>query len=176
MELLYYLVVPWVGVKMVFVCHLLLARRTRLGFLESLLSAIGIGTALAAALQLVVTLIVYPLPAPDAAGYAIVNIIIYLALLYIYINFVNMGETARRVRLLRELSAVAQGLSREELLARYNAREIVTKRLERLCATGQVVRGSDGLFKARRGSAMLRTARVLRAAKILLLGRSGRLT
>jgi hypothetical protein len=156
MELLYYLVVPWVGVKMVFVCHLLLARRTRLGFLESLLSAIGIGTALAAALQLVVTLIVYPLPAPDAAGYAIVNVIIYLAL--------------------RELSAVAQGLSREELLARYNAREIVTKRLERLCATGQVVRGSDGLFKARRGSAMLRTARVLRAAKILLLGRSGRLT
>jgi hypothetical protein len=49
-----------------------------------------------------------------------------------------MGETARRIRILRELVASDHSPTFEELVARYGAHEIVDRRLERLIGAGQV--------------------------------------
>jgi hypothetical protein len=49
------------------------------------------------------------------------NVVIYFALSYCYFHFVNLGETARRIRMLRELYASHEGLTVGEILDRYNA-------------------------------------------------------
>ena len=66
------------------------------------------------------------------------NIAIYCLLGYCYFHFVNLGETARRVRILRELADSSGGLTLGELLLRYNAGEIVENRLERLSSNNQI--------------------------------------
>ncbi|MDD4182786.1 MAG: hypothetical protein PHT53_03085 [Candidatus Omnitrophica bacterium] len=69
----------------------------------------------------------------------LINIASYSALGYCYFHFVNLGETARRIRLLRELSESKNGLSVDEILQRYNAKEIMENRLSRLLKSEQVV-------------------------------------
>lgn len=168
----YYLTVPCVGALAVMVFHILLSQRRSGGFLEALVVAVALGFCAMLGLQVLVGF-VWPLSGFDAAGYFIANLILFGALLYLYVNFVNMGETARRIRILTELRQAPQGLSRQELLKRYNAEEIIDKRLHRLCVTGQVIGGSDGLLRVKPGSAMLRVARFVRMMKILLLGKKG---
>ncbi len=50
-----------------------------------------------------------------------------------------MGETARRIRLLRELCDSPQGLTKEEILSRYNAAEVINMRMIRLLNNRQVI-------------------------------------
>jgi hypothetical protein len=57
---------------------------------------------------------------------------------YIGFHLDNMAETARRVRLLRELDA-ARGLTREALLAAYPPQEVFDLRIRRLTLAGQCV-------------------------------------
>lgn len=78
-------------------------------------------------------------PPVDAAFRALLSLGCYAALGYCHFHFVNLGETARRIRLLRELHDAGGALTRAELVARYGAREIVAKRVARLLGTGQVV-------------------------------------
>jgi hypothetical protein len=76
--------------------------------------------------------------APDSAGRAAANVLIYLCFCYVYFHFNNMGETARRIRLLRELVSAGRPLALAEITERYGANEIVERRLGRLLAAGQV--------------------------------------
>ncbi len=69
----------------------------------------------------------------------IVNLVIYGCLSFSFFNFINMGETARRIRLLRELYEAAEGLTKEEILKRYNAKGIINVRVNRLLNNGQIV-------------------------------------
>lgn len=71
----------------------------------------------------------------------------YLSLVYCYfLGFFNVGESARRVRLLIELeSAGTRGLTLQEILSAYNADMIVTARLARLVASGQILE-RDGQY------------------------------
>lgn len=57
---------------------------------------------------------------------------------YIGFHLDNMAETARRIRLLRELEA-ARGLTREALLAAYTPQEVFDLRIRRLTLAGQCV-------------------------------------
>ena len=98
------------------------------------------------------------------------NLVAYGALGYGYFHFVNLGETARRIRILRELAESEGGLTLGELLARYNAREIVQRRLKRLLDTRQVVL-RDGRYRIGR-TAVLRMAEAMALMKRLLLGGS----
>ncbi len=66
------------------------------------------------------------------------DLCIYVCAAYVFFHLINMGETARRVRLVIELAAAPRGLTRAELLARYGAREIVDRRLGRLAGSGQI--------------------------------------
>ena len=59
-----------------------------------------------------------------------------------------MGETARRVRILIELTeAGATGLSEDSIQERYSDREVVDRRLERLFAIRQIEERNGRLFK-----------------------------
>ncbi|PIQ99599.1 MAG: hypothetical protein COV66_10620 [Nitrospinae bacterium CG11_big_fil_rev_8_21_14_0_20_45_15] len=66
------------------------------------------------------------------------NGVIYMALSYCYFHFINMGETARRIRILRELNDSDNGLTMDEILKRYNANDMIRMRMDRLLNNGQV--------------------------------------
>ncbi|OIO38381.1 MAG: hypothetical protein AUJ75_02940 [Candidatus Omnitrophica bacterium CG1_02_49_10] len=76
---------------------------------------------------------IFMLSSPSLNGF-----IVYLALSNVYFHFMNMGETARRIRILRELASSKDGLTLEELLKRYNAEEIIERRLKRLMDNRQI--------------------------------------
>jgi hypothetical protein len=106
----------------------------------------------------------------DRLGLALAWCLAYLALVYWYIfGFYNLGESARRIRLLIELEAAGErGLSRVELLAAYNARMIVEARLGRMLTSGQVVE-RDGRYVIGR-PLMLYGAKALVLLKLAFLG------
>lgn len=99
------------------------------------------------------------------------SLVAYAALGYCYFHFINLGETARRIRLVRELAeAGPAGLPKEELLSRYNARTMVEARFKRLLNNSQVVE-RDGRYYVGK-PAVLWMAGILRFMKKLLLGRT----
>lgn len=107
--------------------------------------------------------------AGQAAAGLLTNAILCAALGYCYFHFVNLGQTARRVRILRELCDAEDGLTMGELLARYAARDMVRLRLERLVNSGQVVLRDGKYFVGRR--TVLLMAKSIAALKRLVLGR-----
>jgi len=100
-----------------------------------------------------------------------VNFIIYGCLSLCYFTFINMGETARRIRLLRELYDAPEGLTKEQLLSRYNAQEIVEVRLSRLLDNNQIVL-RDGRFYVS-SPAMLFISKTIVLIKLILSGKRG---
>lgn len=98
-----------------------------------------------------------------------VNLIMYFSFSYCYFNFVNLGETARRVRILRELYDSAQGLSLQELLLRYNGKEIIERRIDRLLHTGQIVFRNGRYYIGI--PLMLLISRMIMAMKLVILGK-----
>jgi hypothetical protein len=121
--------------------------------------AAGAGVSLASALHFDATF--------DGTASALV---LYGAAGYCYFHFVNMGETARRIRLLRELQAAPGGrLSRNEMLARYSNEAVVVKRIERLIRADQL-RFSDGRYRIG-APAMHAISRLLLWCRILVFGR-----
>jgi hypothetical protein len=105
-----------------------------------------------------------------AYAYLPVNIIIYLALAYLYFTFVNLGETARRVRILSELNEVREGLTYEELLKCYNAKMILEKRIDRLVKNKQIVCREDRYYVG--SCAMFFISRAIEIMKLILLKRT----
>lgn len=98
-----------------------------------------------------------------------VQAITYAAFGYCYFHFLNLGETARRIRILRELSESNGGLTREQLLERYNAGEIIERRLTRLLGNGQILRKSDAYYIG--SPVVLLMAKALVFLKFILLGK-----
>ena len=110
---------------------------------------------------------------PGPLGLWAANLLIYGAFCYVYFHWNNMGETARRIRLLRELDAAPDGLTQAELLDRYPAREILQRRLMRLIDGGQIVEREGRL--ALSGRLILFSARLVGLAKKIVLGRHSEL-
>lgn len=99
---------------------------------------------------------------PLDAAYAAV---VYGAVAYAYFHLFNLGETARRIRILREIHAA--GTLRDDALAgAYGSDELVTVRLGRLVETGQVeVRGGRYVLV---GAVLYAAARVVQAWRTML--------
>lgn len=97
------------------------------------------------------------------------NLIVYLCLSYVYFHFINLGETARRIRILRELYDAPNGLTREQLLRKYNSKGIVDIRLARLINNNQV-RIKDGRLYIGNKTILL-ISRVLVLLKRVVLGK-----
>ena len=108
-------------------------------------------------------------PAMAFSAISIVNILIYGALGYNYFHFINMGETARRIRLIRELHESPEGLTSSEILDRYNAAEIIAVRMRRLMHNGQVLEKDGRYFIG--NPTMLKISQVIVFFKWLLLGK-----
>jgi uncharacterized membrane protein len=108
-------------------------------------------------------------PSDDLFFSMTVNLISYTALGYCYFHFINLGETARRIRILRELYDSTDGLSREEILERYNSREIIRRRIERLLNSGQIVRKNGRFYIGK--PFLLFISRIMVLLKVILLRR-----
>lgn len=109
------------------------------------------------------------LPLTENSPFILANIIIYASLSYVYFHFVNLGETARRIRILRELYDSKSGLSLEEILDRYNAEIILKKRITRLIGNGQILYRQGRYYTG--SPQMLWIAKVIVAMKIIILGK-----
>jgi hypothetical protein len=107
---------------------------------------------------------------PAMGWNTLTNLLIYVILSYGYFHFVNLGETARRIRILREIAEAPTGLSVAELLTRYNARQIVEIRLRRLLQNGQICVQADRYIIGK--PVMLSMAYTIVWLKRLMLGKS----
>ncbi|MCP4989957.1 MAG: hypothetical protein GY928_29090 [Colwellia sp.] len=99
----------------------------------------------------------------------VVNIIIYSSLGYCYFHFINLGETARRIRILRELYDSGGGLTLEEILESYNAKRMIELRLQRLLNSGQVIMKDGMLFNGK--PVMLFISKTIILLKLIILGK-----
>ena len=88
---------------------------------------------------------------------------------YCYFHFINLGETGRRIRIVRELLG-ADGLTMEELLRRYNTADMVEIRLARLLNSGQIVEHNGMLFI--KSQFLLRASQIMVLMKKIILGKS----
>lgn len=107
--------------------------------------------------------------AQDFLEIFIVNLAIYASLGYCYFHFLNLGETARRIRILCEIYDSGDGLSLAEILDRYNAKDIVQRRIERLIDNKQVIEKNGRYYTGR--PVMLAIANLIGAMKIMFLGK-----
>ena len=105
----------------------------------------------------------------DSVFYLVLNGLIYLSLSYCYFHFLNLGETARRIRLVRELAESKDGLTLEELLAKYNADEMVKRRLGRLLDKKQILCKDDRYFI--NNKLMLIISKIIILLKLIILGK-----
>lgn len=99
----------------------------------------------------------------------IVNFMTYSSLGYCYFHFINLGETARRVRIVKELFDSQEGLAMSEILERYNAKDIVEIRIKRLVNNGQIVYKKDRYYIGM--PIMLLMAKIIVTMKLILLGK-----
>ena len=98
-----------------------------------------------------------------------VNIIIYSSLWYCYFHFINLGETARRIRILRELYDSDGGLTLDVILKRYNAKKMVELRLQRLLSNGQVILKDGRLYNGK--PVLLLMSKTILLMKLIILGK-----
>jgi hypothetical protein len=106
---------------------------------------------------------------PENIFSAFANAFTYSALGYCYFHFINLGETARRIRILRELYDSKNGLSKDEILSKYNAHQIISKRIERLVNNGQII-FKDGRYYIGHPM-MLLIAKIIVMMKCMVLGK-----
>jgi hypothetical protein len=165
-------VTPFVGLLTCLVVHVLLSRA-----MPTLPRHRGLAASVLVGLVVVVGLAVAftqqstgRMLSADRWGAAGVWALTYLGLAYCYVfGLFNLGESARRIRLLVEVQERGErGMTLEEIQAVYNARVIVELRLQRLVAGGQITE-HDGRYVSRRSS-MLYVSKLLVVLKLILLG------
>lgn len=142
-------------------CQVFISRYiNRFGLLKSIFVGFAVGA---------ISLLAIELYSSNHISSVLVNIITYSALGYCYFHFVNLGETARRIRLIMELVDLESGLSVEEILQRYNAKEIVTRRLGRLIKNGQIICKNNRYYIG--SPLMLLISRLILSLKIIILSK-----
>lgn len=134
---------------------------TRLGFrsasgqVTAMLASAGAALPVGAALWAVH---LSGLSGPGLLASAFYSGLTYALLAYSYFHLFNMGETARRVRVLIELRERGN-ISVEQLKSFYNTGAILDRRIERLAALGQV--------RVEGGRIVLNSKKLYRAAVVM---------
>ena len=159
MQSFFYVFVPIVSLAVNASSQILIARHASN---SSLLKSVILGFMLG-----IMGLFIFEIVLLDRRASFIANTITYAALSYSYFAFVNLGETARRIRILRELANSEDGLTVKELIRLYNAKEIIEKRIRRLIKTGQV-RYAGGRYYINK-PVMLLASRIVVGMKLLIL-------
>ena len=119
-----YAMVPWLALAVNVLVQLGVCRqpgvagtRPRWSLMRSIYAGFLAGFALVAAVG-ACYLVGGPRTPGDALASAAVNVMTYGALSFGYFHFINLGETARRIRIIREIDAAGRPLTREVILAR----------------------------------------------------------
>jgi len=134
-----------------------LLRSTFFGFAGGMVIMLGIEFSYAAQFMPVLAKIVSNIS---------LSLITYTALGYCYFHFINLGETARRIRLLRELKKTSNGLTLDDILRAYNAKEIIENRLSRLLKSGQIIEKNNKYYIGK--PVMLLMSRAILFAKLFI--------
>ncbi len=111
-------------------------------------------------------------PVADWWGAQALHALTYIGLAYGYANFYNLGIASLRIRILQELLATPAGMTRDNLLDRYNGRRIVETRLQRLVESRQLDSRDDRLYT--RMSSLILLAYLFLGFKRLILRRGFR--
>jgi hypothetical protein len=98
-----------------------------------------------AALVALLAAAIYLLAISGLSAWLVPGLVMVLCNSYIGFHLDNMAETARRIRLLRELHD-ARGATRQALLAAYSPQEVFDLRIRRLKLAGQCVE-DDGRLR-----------------------------
>ena len=96
------------------------------------------------------------------------NILIFTSFAVIYFHILNMGETARRVRIARELFLAGGSLAFDDLEKKYGSREIISRRIERLVSKKQIYISGGKLYY--RSSIMGVVSVIIAKLRWLILG------
>jgi hypothetical protein len=105
----------------------------------------------------------------DALAIVIVNLLIFCGLSYCYFHFINLCTTARRIRLVRDLFASPSGLTLDQILENYNAQDMLSKRIQRLLNSGQIVEQNGRYFASKH--LVLFAAWLMVVLKFIFLGK-----
>ena len=170
MECVLQLTIPVIGLVINVLTQVFSFRAiAELSLLKSLFLGFGVGGLGVLSFQLLLA-ISYPGTGAQEHGFLLIaNLTIYASLGYCYFHFSNLGETARRIRLVRELNDSPDGLSMKDILERYNSRMIVDVRLGRLINNGQIYVKNERYFV--RPSIMLTISKIIVLMKQLILGK-----
>ncbi|HSL47958.1 MAG TPA: hypothetical protein VK878_02740 [Candidatus Deferrimicrobiaceae bacterium] len=121
----------------IFLSHMVLARV----FIRTAPQLVALAAALAGALPTVLLIETLAIPGPPALLRmplaAMYVAVVYACIAYSYFHLFNMSETARRIRILRELHG-AGSLTAEEISRLYSGADVLETRFDRLLATGQL--------------------------------------
>lgn len=133
---LWFASLPLLGLFVNATCQMALARLPlTFGQVRRQFLSCGLGSLIVIAGWLAVPLA----PILDQVAWEAFNLTSYLLLSFIFFNALNANLSSLRVRLVKELARRgAAGMERDELLAKYGAREILTARLARLESGGQI--------------------------------------
>lgn len=134
-----------------------------------LLKSVYVGFACGFMVLVICECFAYKEPYVEWLSLVCANLIIYSCFSYCYFGFINMGETARRIRLLRELYDAPEGLTEEQILSRYNAEEIINVRMARLLSNNQVILRDARYYVG--SPAMLVMSKILVLMKLIVLGK-----
>jgi hypothetical protein len=138
----------------------------------SLLRSIVIGFAAGIIFTLVFSFYLFPpveLWTAMHIGVLATNLMTFISLGYGYFHFVNLGETARRIRLLREIYSQADGITTTELVQRYNVKTMLELRLNRLLNKGQIIARGNRYFIHSR--LMIFITRIIITMKWIIIGK-----
>lgn len=106
----------------------------------------------------------------DAVAYLLLDLMTYVALGYGYFHFVNINLASLRIRVLREIADAPDGLSRDQILSRYNSDEIIANRLTRL-VQGRHLVAANGKYLLGENPTFLILFRLFDTLKRVVLGR-----
>lgn len=167
MDILFFcMLIPIAGLAVNVASQVLISRLLeQAGMLKSVFLGFFSGFAVFLALQFILS----PAIKDGPAGFFISNFLIYSALGYCYFHFINLGETARRIRILSEIYYSEDGLGVEDILERYNSNTIIDVRLKRLLSNNQLS-FSDNRYFAKK-SLMLYITKAIVLMKLLLMGK-----
>lgn len=124
---------PCLGLAVNALTHIGLMRLFGIGMLKGLFASFFCG--------LTCTVLVTLLAAPFDDGSiwnTASNMTIFILLGYCYFHFVNLGATARRFRIMHELSQAPDGMTLDDIKTMYGSAEMVEHRIRRLTSNGQV--------------------------------------
>jgi hypothetical protein len=156
-----YAALPFICLMVDMVIQILVARNIRAsGMLSSIIAGFSAGFVVLLTTEVFLT---------GSLVSSLANILAYVAFGYCYFHFINLGETARRIRILRELAEPGEGLDIKGLLRVYNSKEILDKRIARLIRSGQI-RYSNGRYYTG-GPVLLLSAKIIVAMKLFILGK-----